>query len=147
MQEVLYIWDSYQTWLSNLGTRKPIFSLQKCTGRPVETRMELSGLNSKVRFIKQGTTPHLLQTVPGKTGGGSLMQWGCFSAARTGRQSSWKSRDILNKKLIQRTQGLRQGRRFTFNKTAALSTQPRQPRCGLETWKCPQTVPVQPEGA
>ncbi|CDQ61029.1 unnamed protein product [Oncorhynchus mykiss] len=37
------------------------------------------------------------------------MLWGCFSAARTGRE-----REILDENLLQSAQGLRLGRRFTF---------------------------------
>ncbi len=52
-----------------------------------ETKIELFGLNSK-RYVwrKPGTAHHLFNTVPTvKHGGGSIMLWGCFSAAGTGR--------------------------------------------------------------
>ncbi len=52
-----------------------------------ETKIELFGLNSK-RYVwrKPGTAHHLSNTVPTvKLGGGSIMLWGCFSAAGTGR--------------------------------------------------------------
>ncbi len=52
-----------------------------------ETKIELFGLNSK-RYVwrKPGTAHHLSNTVPTvKHGGGSIMLWGCFSAAGTGR--------------------------------------------------------------
>ncbi len=52
-----------------------------------ETKIELFGLNSK-RYVwrKPSTAHHLSNTVPTvKHGGGSIMLWGCFSAAGTGR--------------------------------------------------------------
>ncbi len=52
-----------------------------------ETKIELFGLNSQ-RYVwrKPGTAHHLSNTVPTvKHGGGSIMLWGCFSAAGTGR--------------------------------------------------------------
>uniref|UniRef100_A0A9J8CBP5 Transposase Tc1-like domain-containing protein n=1 Tax=Cyprinus carpio carpio TaxID=630221 RepID=A0A9J8CBP5_CYPCA len=52
-----------------------------------ETKIELFGRNSK-RYVwrKPGTAHHLSNTVPTvKHGGGSIMLWGCFSAAGTGR--------------------------------------------------------------
>ncbi len=52
-----------------------------------ETKIELFGPNSK-RYVwrKPGTAHHLSNTVPTvKHGGGSIMLWGCFSAAGTGR--------------------------------------------------------------
>ncbi len=88
-----------------------------------ETKIELFGLNSK-RYVwrKPGTAHHLSNTVPTvKHGGGSIMLWGCFSAARTGRlvaiegkMNSAKYRDILDENLLQSAQDLRLGRRFTF---------------------------------
>jgi hypothetical protein len=45
-----------------------------------ETKIELFGLNAKRHFWrKPGTIP------TGNHGGGSIMLWGCFSAAGTGR--------------------------------------------------------------
>ncbi len=99
-----------------------------------ETKIELFGLNSK-RYVwrKPGTAHHLSNTVPTvKHGGGSIMLWGCFSAAGTScpvlsdfNQSSWlveiegkmnasKYSDILDENLLQSAQDLRLGRRFTF---------------------------------
>uniref|UniRef100_A0A9J8C2P5 Transposase n=1 Tax=Cyprinus carpio carpio TaxID=630221 RepID=A0A9J8C2P5_CYPCA len=88
-----------------------------------ETKMERFGLNSK-RYVwrKPGTAHHLSNTVPTvKHGGGSIMLWGCFSAAGTGRlvaieekMNAAKYRDILDENLLQSAQDLRLGRRFTF---------------------------------
>ncbi len=88
-----------------------------------ETKIDLFGLNSK-RYVwrKPGTAHHLSNTVPTvKPGGGSIMLWGCFSAAGTGRlvaiegkMNAAKYRDILDENLLQSAQDLRLGRRFTF---------------------------------
>ncbi len=88
-----------------------------------ETKIELFGLNSK-RYVwrKPGSTHHLSNTVPTvKHGGGSIMLWGCFSAAGTGRlvaiegkMNAAKYKDILDENLLQSAQDLRLGRRFTF---------------------------------
>ncbi len=88
-----------------------------------ETKIELFGLNSK-RYVwrKPETAHHLSNTVPTvKHGGGSIMLWGCFSAAGTGRlvaiegkMNAAKYRDILDENLLQSAQDLRLGRRFTF---------------------------------
>ncbi len=88
-----------------------------------ETKIELFGLNSK-RYVwrKPGTAHHLSNTVPTvKHGGGSIVLWGCFSAAGTGRlvaiegkMNAAKYRDILDENLLQSAQDLRLGRRFTF---------------------------------
>jgi hypothetical protein len=78
--------------------------------------MELFGLNAK-RHIwrKPGTIPMV------KLGGGSIMLWGCFPAAETGRLvrierklNKAKYREILDESLLQSAQNLRLARRFTF---------------------------------
>ncbi|KAG2468107.1 TCB1 transposase, partial [Polypterus senegalus] len=87
------------------------------------TKIELFGLNSKRYVWRQpGTAHHLSNTVPTvKHDGGSIMLWGCFSAAGTGRlvaiegkMNAAKYRDILDKNLLQSAKDLRLGRRFTF---------------------------------
>ena len=72
-----------------------------------------SGLNAK-RHVRR--KPGTIPTV--KHGGGSIMLWGCFSAARTsrlvrieGKMTGAKYREILDKNLLQSTQDLG---RFTF---------------------------------
>ena len=81
-----------------------------------KTKIELFGLNAK-RHIwrKPGTIPTV------KHGGDSIMLWGCFSAAGTGRLvriegkiNGAKYRGILDENLLQSAQDLRLGRWFTF---------------------------------
>ncbi len=87
-----------------------------------ETKIELFGLNSKRHVWRPGTAHHQSNTVPTvKHGGGSIMLWGCFSAAGTGRlvaiegnMNAAKYRDILDENLLQSAQDLRLGQRFTF---------------------------------
>jgi hypothetical protein len=81
-----------------------------------ETKIELFGLNAKYLVWKKlGTIPTV------KHGGGSIMPWGCFSMAGTGRLvwieakiNGAKYREILDENLLKSTQDLRLGRRFTF---------------------------------
>ena len=88
-----------------------------------ETKIELFGLNDKRHvWRKPGTAHHLANTIPTvKHGGGSIMLWGCFSAAGTGRlvriegkMNAAMYREILDENLLQSALDLRLGRRFTF---------------------------------
>ena len=68
------------------------------------------------------------------------MLWGCFSVAGTeslvriaAKMNEAKYREILDENLLQSAQYLRLGKRFTFNRTTTLSTQPRQRRSDFGT--------------
>ncbi|KAK3574637.1 hypothetical protein QTP86_011551 [Hemibagrus guttatus] len=87
------------------------------------TKIELFGLNGKHHvWRKPGTVHHLANTIPTvKHGGGSIMLWGCFLAAGTGRlvriegkMTSAMYRDILDENLLQNALDLRLGQRFIF---------------------------------
>ncbi|KAK3543117.1 hypothetical protein QTP70_011653 [Hemibagrus guttatus] len=89
-----------------------------------ETKIELFGLNVKHHvWRKPGNAHHLANTISTvKPGGGSIMLWGCFSAAGTGRlvrierkMNSAMYRDILDENLLQSAPDLRLGRRFIFH--------------------------------
>ena len=88
-----------------------------------ETKIELFGMNARsCVWRRPGTAHHLENTIPTvKHGGGSIMLWGCFSAAGTGRlvgiegkMNAAMYRDILDENLFQSTVDLRLGRRFIF---------------------------------
>ena len=72
-----------------------------------ETNIELFGLNAKCHaWRKPGTIPTV------KHCGDSIMLWGCFSAAGTGRlariegkRNGAKYRDILDENLLQSSKG------------------------------------------
>jgi hypothetical protein len=83
-----------------------------------DTKIELFGLNAK-RYVwkKPGTAHHLANTIPTvKHSGGSIILWGCFSVAETGRlvniegkMNRAKYREIPEENLFQSSQNLRLG--------------------------------------
>jgi hypothetical protein len=79
-----------------------------------ETKIELFGLNTKCHlWRKPGSIPTVKQV------GGSIMQWGCFSAAGRlvrieAKMNRTMYREILDENLLQSAQVLRLGRRFAF---------------------------------
>ncbi|KAG2466723.1 TCB1 transposase, partial [Polypterus senegalus] len=88
-----------------------------------ETKIEFFGVNARRHvWRKPGTAHHQANTIPTvKHGGGSIMLWGCFSAAETGRLVRIKGkmtaamyRDILDENLLQSALDLRLGRLFIF---------------------------------
>jgi hypothetical protein len=109
-----------------------------------ETKIELFGLNAKRHvWRKPGTIPTV------KYGGGSIMLSEYFSAPRTGRlvmlegkMNGAKYREILDENLLQSTQDLRLGRRFTFQqdnnpKHTAKTTQEWLRDKSLNVLECP----------
>ena len=71
-----------------------------------ETKIELFGLNAKCHVWRKH---------------GTIVLWGCFSVAGTGRlvriearMNGANYREILDENLVQRAQDLRLGQRFTF---------------------------------
>ena len=79
-----------------------------------ETKIELFGLYAK-RLEETWHHPY------GEACGGSIMRWGCFSAAGTGtlvrieaKMNGAMYREIPDENLLQSAQDLRLGRRFTF---------------------------------
>jgi hypothetical protein len=96
-----------------------------------EIKIELFGLSAKHQvWRKPGTVPMV------KHISGSIMLWGCFSAAGTerlvrieGKMNGSKYREILDENLLQSAQDLRLG--SPSNRTMTLSTQSRQCRSGF----------------
>ncbi|KAG2466374.1 TC1A transposase, partial [Polypterus senegalus] len=91
--------------------------------RSDETKIELFGVNARRHvWRKPGTAHHQANTIPTvKHGGGSIMLWGCFLAAGTGRLFRIKGkmtaamyRNILDENLLQSALDLRMGQRFIF---------------------------------
>ncbi|KAG2456327.1 TCB1 transposase, partial [Polypterus senegalus] len=88
-----------------------------------ETKIELFDVNARHHvWWKPGTAYHQANTIPTvKHGGGSIMLWGCFSAAGTvrlvrikGTMTAAMYRDILDENLRQSALDLRLGRWFIF---------------------------------
>uniref|UniRef100_A0AAR2IYW9 Transposase n=2 Tax=Pygocentrus nattereri TaxID=42514 RepID=A0AAR2IYW9_PYGNA len=88
-----------------------------------ETKIELFGHNAKrYAWRRNNTAHHSENTIPTvKYGGGSIMLWGCFSSAGTGKlvkvdgkMDGAKYRAILEENLLESAKDLRLGRRFTF---------------------------------
>ena len=95
-----------------------------------ETKIERFGLNAKRQVWRKPGTIHTV-----KHGGASIMLWGCFSEAVTGRlvriegkMNGAKYIEILYENLLQSAQDLRLGQGSPSNRTTTLSTQPRQCR-------------------
>uniref|UniRef100_A0A8C6UUN8 Glycosyltransferase 2-like domain-containing protein n=1 Tax=Neogobius melanostomus TaxID=47308 RepID=A0A8C6UUN8_9GOBI len=89
-----------------------------------ETEIELFGPNAKRYVWSKPNTAHRPEcTIPSvKYGGGSIMLWGCFSSAGTGKivrivgkMDEAKYRDILEENLLESARELRLGRRFTLS--------------------------------
>ncbi|KAI4901710.1 hypothetical protein NFI96_029247, partial [Prochilodus magdalenae] len=119
--------------VGRVARRKPLLNVRHMKA-PIEFPRPDSGLmRRRLNFLalilsgmwrKPGTAHHLPNTIPTvKHGGGSIMLWGCFSAAGTGRlvategkMNAAKYRDILEENLFQSAPDLRLGVRFTFQK-------------------------------
>ena len=96
-----------------------------CQNAPegLSDEIELFGVNARCHvWRKPGTAHHQANTIPTvKHGGGSIMLWGCFTAAGTGRlvrierkMNVAMYRDILDENLLQSALDLRLGWWFIF---------------------------------
>jgi hypothetical protein len=98
------------------------------------TEIELFGLNAKRHVMRK------LVTIPKvKHDGGSITQWGCFSAAGTGRLVRIKGKmnrakysEILDENLLQSAQDFGLGRRFTFQQVK----DPKNTAKTTQEWLC-----------
>ena len=89
-----------------------------------------------------------------KQSGGSIMLWGCLSAARTGRlvgiegkMNGAKYREILDGKLLHRAHDLRLGRRFTFQQDKEPRLEPDLTSLESPKNSCAVPLPLQPDRA
>ena len=107
-----------------------------------ETKIELFGVNTRRHvWRKPGTAHHHANTIPTvKHGGGSIMLWGCFSAAVTGRlvriegkMDAAMYRDILDETCSRALLTSDLGDSSSFSRTMTLSTQPRYQRNGFSS--------------
>ena len=157
------------SFYGRVARRKPLLRKMQMTVRlefdkilwSDETKIELYGLNAKCNvWRKPGTIPTV------KHGGDSIMLWGCFSAAGTGRLVRIEGKMNGAMKSSSRTSDWGEG--SLSNRTTTLSTQPRQrssgqvsecrwvaqPEPGLEPYltSIPEnsvapTLPIQPDRA
>ena len=104
-----------------------------------ETKTKLFGLNAK-QYVwrKPGTAHHPSNTIlTVKHGGGSIMLWGCFSAAVTGRLVRIQEnigKKIQEENLFQSANDLRLGVKILHsNRTMTASIEPKQRWNGFRT--------------
>jgi hypothetical protein len=126
-----------------VARRKPLLSKRHTTAHvEFAERPLLSGL-MKPRFFGLNVMRHIWRkadTIPTlKHGGGSILLWGCFSAAGTlrlvrieGKMNGAMYREILDENLLQNAQDLRLGK-GSPSKQDNDYTQPRQHRSGFRT--------------